>query len=150
MANRLNRRSLLQTGAALGAALLLPQAHACEFFSTTLRVLHPWARASAPGASDAVVCMQLDQVQRADRLLAVQTPLASGADIGGVNAGALADLLIPEGRDTLLSETGSYLRLTGLLQPLEIARAYPLTLVFEHGGTVNALLSIDYGGLRFS
>jgi len=146
----INRRAMLQATAAVASALVLPQARACEYFSTTLRIWHPWSRASAPGATDAVVCMRFDEVQRADRLISVETPLASGADLGGVQAGMLADLLIPPGQETLLSEDSTYLRQTGLQQALEVGRAYPLKLVFEHGGPVNALLNIDFGGQRFS
>jgi len=145
-----NRRAMLRATAAAASALVLPQAQACEFFATTLRIWHPWSRASLPGATDAVVCMRLDEVRLADRLIGVETPLASGADLAGLKAGTLSDLLIPAGQETLLSEDSTYLRLTGLQQALEVGCAYPLKLVFEHGGTVNAQLSIDFGGQRFS
>ena len=54
------------------------------------------------------------------------------------------DLLIPQGRDTELTEAGTYLRLTGLHFPLELGREYPLTLVFEKGGSVQADFDIKY------
>ena len=54
------------------------------------------------------------------------------------------DLLIPAGEETLLSDKGTFVRLTGLNHPLYVARAYPLKLVFEKGGEVNALLSVDF------
>jgi copper(I)-binding protein len=143
--NSLNRRRvLLQTGLASGLALVLPAARACEYFSPILRVTHPWARASAPGASTAAVSMRFDEVSQDDRLIAVQTPVASGAEIAGPGAEPGLDLLIPGGRETLLSETGLHLRLTGLHLPLEVGRSYPLKLTFQRGGTVNATLNIDY------
>jgi copper(I)-binding protein len=138
------RRVLLQTGLAAGLALVLPAARACEYFSPILRVTHPWSRASAPGAEAAVVSMKFDDVSQDDRLIAVQTPVASGAEIAGPGAEPGLNLLIPSGRETLLSESGLHLRLTGLQLPLEVGRSYPLKLTFERGGTVNATLNIDY------
>jgi copper(I)-binding protein len=134
----------LQSGLALGLTLVLPSARACEYFSPTLRVTHPWARASAPGASTAVVSMRFDEVSQDDRLVGVQTPVASGAEFAGPGAEPGLDLPIPSGRETLLSETGLHLRLTGLQLPLEVGRSYPLKLTFERGGVVNATLNIDY------
>lgn len=129
---------------AASLAFKLPAARACEYFSPTLRVTHPWARASAPGARTAVVSMKFDDVLQDDRLIGVQTPVASGAEIAGPGAEPGVNLLIPNGRETLLSEGGLHLRLTGLQLPLEIGRSYPLKLTFERGGVVNATLSIDY------
>ncbi len=138
------RRHALQAGLAAGLALALPAARACEYFSPVLRVTHPWARASAPGASSARVSMKFDEVQQDDRLMGVQTPVASGAELAGPGAEPTIDLLIRSGQETLLTETGLHLRLTGLLLPLEVGRSYPLKLTFERGGTVNATLNIDY------
>lgn len=142
------RRSVLQAGLAAGLSLTLPAARACEYFSPTLRVTHPWARASAPGASVARVSMKFDDVSQDDRLIGVHTPVASGAELAGPGAEPGAEhglnLAIPSGRETLLSEGGLHLRLTGLQLPLEVGRSYPLKLVFERGGTVNATLNIDY------
>lgn len=143
-----HRRSVLQAGLAAGLSLALPAARACEYFSPTLRVTHPWARASAPGASVARVSMKFDDVSQDDRLIGVHTPVASGAELAGPGAEPGAErglnLAIPSGRETLLSEGGLHLRLTGLQLPLEVGRSYPLKLVFERGGTVNATLNIDY------
>jgi copper(I)-binding protein len=135
----------LATGA---GALLLPQARACEYFTPLLRVTHPWARATAEGAGTAVVCMRFDEVSEADRLVSADTPVAEGAEIGGPRAVPRVDFAIAAGLVTEFDERGSHLRLLGLRQPLEVGRSYPLRLGFEKGGTVNALLSIDYA--RFS
>jgi copper(I)-binding protein len=88
--------------------------------------------------------MKFDDVSQDDRLIGVQTPVASGAEIAGPGAEPGVNLLIPNGRETLLSETGLHLRLTGLQLPLEVGRSYPLKLTFERGGVVNATLNIDY------
>ncbi len=138
------RRRLLQAACAAGLSALLPAARACEYFTTTLRITHPWTRASDSGADSAVISMKFDDVTRSDRLIAVTTPVAEGAELGGRLAAPEVNFPIPAGRETQLSEIGTFVRLTGLKHPLEMGRSYPMTLVFEHGGSVAATLSIDY------
>ena len=165
MKTRLIRRDVLHSTLALGVALLAPAARACEFFSPTLRILHPWTRASEPNASTAVVCMGFDEVSRDDRLIQVLTPVAAAAEMGGVvltgfanksgtgtgsSAGPGLDFLIPAGQESALSEGGRFVRLLDLRHPLEVGRSYPLTLVFEQGGTVNATLTVDFARFRFA
>jgi periplasmic copper chaperone A len=145
-----HRRDMLRAGLALGASLVLPSARACEFFSPTLRVTHPWTRATEPDAKFAVVCMKIDEVTETDRLVGVETPVAAGVELVGGGGGAGVNLLIPAGRETLLSEEGTHLRLLDLQHPLLIARSYPLTLVFEKGGIVPATLNVDYMAPGFS
>lgn len=149
MPSRLHRRHCLRAALGLATIGLLPQARACEFFTPTLRVYHPWTRASAEGADEAIVSMKFDEVRQADRLIGVRTPVARHADIGGALARPLVDFAIPEGRDSELAEGATWLRLSGLETPLYVGRAYPLTLVFEQGGTVPAQLSIDFPSFRF-
>jgi len=147
MIDSIHRRSLLRAGLAAGLVLALPaRVRACEFFTTTLRVTHPWTRASLAGANSAAICMKFDEVTRSDRLIHVETPVAERAELGGVAAAPVVDFLIPAGVETLLSENGTYIQLLGLRHPLEMARSYPLTLYFEHGGRVEADLSVDYEG----
>jgi copper(I)-binding protein len=140
----IHRRLLLQAGLAVGTSLVLPAARACEFFSTTLRVTHPWTRATAGQSSSAIVCMKIDQVLTTDRLIGVDTPVATGAELVGAATGPQVNLLIEQGQDIQLGETGLQLRLTGLTQPLEIARTYPMRLVFEKGGVLDTELNVDY------
>ncbi|MBQ1762636.1 MAG: copper chaperone PCu(A)C [Aquincola sp.] len=148
MNHPIHRRRLLysglQAGLSLGLAGLLPQARACEYFSPNLRITHPYTRATQPGETSIAVTMKFDEVTRADRLIGVQTPVAEGAEIGGELARPSVDFVIPEGEETWLREDRSFLRLVGLKHPLEVARTYPMTLVFEHGGPVPATLNIDY------
>lgn len=144
MHTRLQRRRVLQAGLALSAAPWLPTAQACETITPTLRITHPWTRATGHGANSAVLCMKFDEVNRTDRLVLVDTPIASGADMGGLAAGPKVDFLIPEGQESHLDESGTYVRLLGLNAPLEVGRSYPLRLGFEQGGVFNLMLSVDY------
>lgn len=140
------RRDIVRAGLAFAASLTLPQAsvRACEAYCSTLRVNHPWTRATDPGADFAVVGMTIDEVKQDDRLIAVETPVARGVQqvVGGI-AGPL-DLYISKGRDMVLDDDGDHLRLVNLKHPLLVGRSYPIRLVFEKGGAVDMDLSVDY------
>jgi copper(I)-binding protein len=92
-----------------------------------------------------VLNLRLDEVTAADRLLHIETPVAEAAELLHEGQPAAWPLDIPAGRDTVLGEHGLQLRLLRLTQALEIGRSYPLRLVFEQGGAVNAQLNVDYG-----
>lgn len=142
------RRQVLKSGLALGAWLSWPTARACEFDTINFVIVHPWTRASEPGATTAVVSMNFVNVTRADRLIGVRTPVAEAAEMGGECMPPLLDFEIPVGPATALRENGPHLRLLGLKQPLLIGREYPMTLVFEGAGAVSARLSVDYARFR--
>lgn len=152
MDKRIQRRLLLQSGFVFGASLLLPKARACEFFATSMRVLHPWTRASAAGADSVALYMKFDEVTQADRLIGVRTPVAEGARMAGpAFAGKTAqgvDFAIAKGSAAEFTEAGTHVRLTGLRHPIEVGRAYPLQLVFEKGGTINAQFEVDFPALE--
>jgi copper(I)-binding protein len=139
------RRDVLRAGLVLCASLAVPPARACEFITSTLRITHPWTRATAPDATSAVLCTRFDQVTETDRLIGVDTPVASGAELVVDGVGGKVDFLIPQGRETFLSDDGTHIRLLGLEHPLEVGRSYPLTLVFQKAGEVQAQLNVDYG-----
>lgn len=144
MNGSIHRRGLLSAGLAFGASLtLLRQARAHEVITSTMRVTHPWSRATAPDATFAVLCMRFDEVVQSDRLVLAESPVATGADMGGAGAGPVVDFPIPEGQETYLDEALTYVRLVGLKFPLEVGRSYPLQLGFEKGGVYNTSFSVD-------
>ena len=156
MTNGPSRRLLLQAGLAGGLqlgvtgglALVAMPARACEFFASTLRVTHPWTRATGDDDTTAIVCMRFDEVRVDERLIGIETPLATGAELGGARAGQRLVVDIPRDRETLLSEHGTFIRLTGLLTPLEVGRAYPMNLLFAVAGPLRAELTVDYARFR--
>jgi len=139
----IERRRLLSAGLALGASLVTGVARGHEILTSTLRVTHPWSRATAPGAGFAVLCMKFDEVALADRLILVESPVAKGADMGGALAGPIVDFPIPAGQETYLAEAQTYVRLVDLVHPLEVGRSYPLRLGFAKGGVYITTFSID-------
>ena len=138
------RRDLLRVGLALAIGTATAAARGHEFFTPNLTVIHPWAHASADGDTTAVVSMTFEDVVAADHLIGAETPLASGAELGGAVTGQGFDFAIEPGHGAALAEDGVYLRLTGLKAPLQLGREYPLTLVFAKAGRVKAALLIDY------
>lgn len=140
----IERRFLLRSAVATGASLLLPAARACEFFTTNLRIVTPWTRATMVGTPSAVIGMTFDDVAQNDRLIGVETPIAAGAEMVGPGVGPQINFPIPQGQETVLGETGVVIRLVGLNTPMGIGRIYPITLLFEKGGSVTADLRVLY------
>jgi copper(I)-binding protein len=127
------------------AASLLPGARACEFPALHLKIVHPWTRPAVAGDSFAVLWMRFEDVIADDRLIGVETPVARTAEINGVDGRGPVDIPIPAGRDLAVGDHRRSLRLMHLLEPLELARQYPLRLVFERSGTVVAALNVEPG-----
>ena len=136
---------------ALAAAPLARPARACEFFSSRMRIWHPWTRATRVDADTARLCMRFDDVQASDRLIGLETPVATGARLAGPGAPEGAQglsLLIPAGQELTLAEEGLHIELLDLQQPLQVGRSFPLRLIFESAEPVNAMLNVDYASLR--
>lgn len=131
----------------LPLALARP-ARACDFYSSHLRIWHPWTRATRAGADTAKLFMRFDEVQRTDRLIGIETPVATGARlVDGANARPLS-LQIMAGHDLTLHEDGLHIELLDLQHPLQIGRSFPLKLIFEAAEPVNAMLNVDLPALR--
>lgn len=144
MQRSITRRAAMRASLGLAMATAGVPAPACEFYAQRFTLIHPWTRASRQGATTAVVCMSFRDINGADRLVGLDTPVAEGAELVGSEAGTALDLVIPDGGLFELTERGLHIRLTGLRHPLEIARAYPLTLNFERSGELRAALNVDY------
>ena len=84
MPHRLIWRDLLRGGLALGVAPISPTARACEFFSSALRITHPWTCASDPATTTALLSMRFDEISQDDRLVQVHRPVAAAAEMGGI------------------------------------------------------------------
>ena len=143
MIQSIRRRTVLRAGLALGASLIVPTARACEFFSGTLRITHPWTRATGNDPF-AVLGMKFDELTQTDRLIGVEAPVAGGTELVQEGVATEVNLLIPEGSEVVLGEQELHIRLLALKHPLLVGRSYPLALVFERGGAVLTRLNVDY------
>jgi hypothetical protein len=140
----LRRRQFMRAGVACGVSALWPSAYACQTPLGILTLVHPWTRATSPDATTAAVCMGFEEVEAEDWLIGASSSVAESAEMGGEGARKDVRFRIAKGQSSALSEAGTYLKLVGLKFPLEVGRSFPLTLVFEKTGTVQASLSIDY------
>lgn len=148
MTHLIHRRGTLHAGLAWGLAMALPSARACEFVTSNLTVVHPWVRATAPGATSASVCMGFKDVVISDRLIDARTPVAERIDMGGTGDETGIDFQIDAGEESALTEAGQHLKLVGLAFPLGLGTSYPLRLLFQKAGPIDALLTVDYARFR--
>ncbi len=151
MTHPINRRRAIGVGVGLawGCTLSTPAARACEFITSSLTVVHPWTRATVENASTAKVCMAFKDVVDSDRLVAAHTPVAERVHMGGTGSDTTIDFWIAAGQESALTEEGAHLILVGLAFPLGLGASYPLSLVFEKAGPIEARLTVDYARFRF-
>lgn len=109
----------------------------------TIRLEAAWARASIGTSRPAAAYLTIvNEGQGADRLLAVQTPLAARAEIHQtVSEGEVVKMKpvgtveVPAGATLELKPGGLHIMLMGLHEPLKKGAAFSLTLVFEKNGS---------------
>jgi hypothetical protein len=126
------------------AAVAMPSG-AHEYYTPNFTVVHPWAEATQPDATQAPVFFVLESIAKEDRLLRAFTPLAETVEFrAGDDAGQLplAEFLIPVAEKVEYLPGKAHLLLKGLKAPLQWYRSYQMTLVFEKAGLVNVMISI--------
>lgn len=104
----------------------------------------PWARASLGQTGTSAVYMTLETSgEEGDRLIAAATPVARSAELhthvmeGGVaRMRPVAAIEIAPGEPAVLAPGGVHIMLTGLSEKLVEGNTVPLSLTFEHAGTV--------------
>ena len=138
-------------------ALLFPAAAlAHNYEKGDMQVRHPWARATPPGATVAVVYMELrNNGQQPDRLLSASTPLAKRVEphitehAGEVaKMRALRAFEVP-GRERLaLEPNGAHLMLIDIARPLKKGERFPLKLRFERAGEIEVQVEVQDLGAR--
>jgi len=124
--------------------LAVPAVATHRYQLDSLRIDHPFARATPPGAKTAAVFFTLDNVGNTeDRLVHASTPIAAGVVIhqmaledGVMRMRAVPSIgVIPGGR-VEFNPSGYHLMLLDLKQSLKAGERFPLTLTFEHGGAI--------------
>jgi hypothetical protein len=102
--------------AAVAAIAVASGASAHEYQLRALRIDHPFARATPPGARSGGVFLSVENKgDRTDRLLTVSTPVA-----------------------------GAYhVMLTDLKRPLQAGETFPLTLGFEKAGSIKVDVEVE-------
>ena len=119
----------------------------------SLRIDHPFARATPPGAKTGGVFFAVDNAgNTGDRLVRASTPIAAAValhqmvlDGGVMRMRAVPSVEVIPGGRLELTPNGYHLMLLDLKQPLKAGERFPLTLTFEHGGTI--LISVAVEGM---
>lgn len=138
------RRRVLQAGVALLASQTLPaQAH--DFKLGALRIDHPYATPTPPGASTGAAYLRTlrNTGDEPDRLIGARTPAAASVEIhrSVVDAGnvmrmrAVDGIELPPKSELQLRHGGEiHLMLIDLKAPLQNGDRFPMTLRFEKAG----------------
>lgn len=137
--------------AALAAIAAAGSVSARDYQLHSLRIDHPFARATPPGARSAGVFLTVEnRGDQPDRLLRVSTPAAGEAelhrmtlDAGVMRMRAVSGIDVNAG-DKLVLTPGSYhVMLTDLKMPLHAGAIFPLTLVFEKAGSIEVQVLVE-------
>jgi copper(I)-binding protein len=120
----------------------------------TVAIHDAWARASLGQTGTSAVYMTLEASgEQGDRLIAAATPVARSAELhthlmeGGVaRMRPLAAIEIAPGEPAVLAPGGLHIMLTGLSEKLTEGNTVPLSLTFEHAGTVEIEVPIRGAG----
>ncbi len=143
-------KTLLLTAGLWLAGAGLAQAH--DYTVGGIRIDHPWARATAPGAPNGAVYLTFEnRGGEADRLLGAAAAVSAGAEVhehahvDGLMKMRLVEggLALPRGARLELEPGGLHLMLLGLKVPLAAGETFPLRLTFERAGDVTVEVQVD-------
>lgn len=131
-------------------AVLLPAAALAQ--SGPITVERAWSRATPQGGTGALF-MTVTDSGAADRLLRVSTPIAERAELHGstndngvMKMRPVETLPVSPGKPLVLAPGGYHVMLMGLKQALREGDSFPVTLAFEHAGTVATEATVAKAG----
>lgn len=124
---------------------------ASAFAADSIKVDHPWARATPGGAQTGAVYMKLvNSADSDDRLTGGASPVAKEVQIHEmkVEGGVMKMQELPNGlavpaKGSVTLKPGSYhVMLIGLKKPLKKGQHFPLTLTFEKAGKLSITVPV--------
>ena len=129
-------------------------ASAHDYLLKSLKIDHPFARATPPGAKTGGVFVSVENTgTQSDRLLGVSSPVAGVAELHqmSVDAGVMrmrgvAALEVRPGETLELKPGGYHVMLSGLRQPLKVGDRFPMTLTFQNAGAVEVSVWVEAMG----
>jgi len=138
----------------LAATMLPASAHDLE--TDTLKISHPWSRATAPNQQVGAVFMEIQaKTDQGDRLIAASFEGAEKVEIhnhimdGDVMRMRRIDGVdVPANGTVELAPGGYHVMLLGLKAPLLEETVIPVTLVFERAGSVKIEAIVQAAGAR--
>ena len=138
-------------GAALAVLLLLAMsARSSDYKAGDLAITDPWSRPTPPIASVGAVYFSITNAGRkADRLLAIGSPIARQAEIhesrvvnGTVEMRPVEWIECPPGATVRIEPGGLHVMLLGLTHPLAAGTTFPLSLRFRDAGSVTVQVAV--------
>ena len=129
---------------------------AADYTLQDLRIAHPYARPTPPGARTGGAYFTVRNVGKAaDRLTGVASPAARVVEIHSMTMDGtlmkmrpVAGIDIPPGGQVALGSGGYHVMLIDLVRPLAAGDKVPLTLTFERAGTVDVVADVEPAGAR--
>lgn len=145
------RSTFLTFVVAVALPLVAGPAAAHEFALKDLRIGHPYARATPPGARTGGAFLTVEnRGTQGDRLIAVASPVAAAAELHSMamegtvmRMRAVRTIDIPAGGKVALTPGGFHVMLLDLKQPLAVGERIALTLTFERAGTIDVAVDVE-------
>ena len=133
------------------AAAYAAAAPAHDYQLRALRIDHPFARATPPGARSGGVYLTVENNgKETDRLLSVSSPVAGDVglhrmvmDAGVMRMRTVAGVDIKPGGQLVLGPGGYHVMLGDLKHPLRAGDHFPLTLAFENAGSIEVQVLVE-------
>ena len=126
----------------LTLVLALP-APASDQHLGSLTITQPWSRATAPGASTGAAYFDIINAGPADTLLRIESPVAREVEMhmeytdgGMMQMRPMQSVEVPQGDRVRFQPGGLHVMLIDLKRILVEGQRFPLTLVFQHAGSV--------------
>lgn len=134
----------------LAASLTVSRLAAAHSFPEAgFTVIHPWCDEAARGTTGWPVRLRIVEVSIADRLLAARTSVAERMNLrtpAYLSSTQRRDsgpgVALHPGRDLVMNELTPHFVLDRVNTDLRFGYEYPLTLMFEHAGEVEAALIV--------
>ena len=125
-----------------------------EYRLQSLRIAHPFARATPPGAMSGGAYLTIENSGTATAtLVSAASPVAGAVELhqmtmdgGMMTMRAVRTIDVPAGAKLELKPGGYHLMLLDLKQPLKQGETFPLKLTFEKLGTVEVAVEVEAMG----
>ena len=134
--------------AAFCLAAVTAQAH--DYNLGDLKIVHPWARATAPSAPAGGTFFTIVNRGATDKLLKAASDVANTVELHThIKDGEVMRMRqVPEvdiagGSETKLAPGGLHVMLIGLKGPLKEGATFPMTLTFEKAGSVTIEVQVQ-------
>jgi periplasmic copper chaperone A len=147
-------RTRFVLAAVLTAALAATPLAAKDYMQGSMRIEHPNARPTPPGARTGGVYFTLHNVgTEADRLVRVASSVSDTVELHSMTMDgnvmrmrAVRAIDVPAGARVALGSGGYHVMLIGLRNPLAAGGSVPLTLTFERAGTIDVTADVETAG----